>query len=692
MRTHLLLSALAGLAFLPKALPSQAPSWTTRTPLAAPPARSDFAMCYDSTRRLTVLFGGYYESGGNVTAFNDTWNWNGINWVPRTSPLAPSARWGHQMVYDSRRERAVLFGGFDPAAGVLRNDTWEWDGTVWSQRSPAASPPARAGHAMAYDSWRQRTVVFGGAPNISNPPSPLGDLWEWDGANWTQSLVTGPTARIRPSMSFDAYRGEMVLFGGDDGAAVLDETWIYNASGWHLRNPAIKPGPRYYAAMAYDELSGETVLCGGATHNNIVTRNDTWAWDGNSWASSSALVNPARWSASMTMDLNRGELVLFGGRNTVGGVGTFYGDTLVLSTSAQRLMSVVTPPRIGFVGQFAYSYPPSAVGQFCFHLVTAPWPGSLAVPIPGFTSIGLAQVDLFTIYLQQSVLLDASGINLLTLAIPFDPVLSGVSIDVQSVDIAFANNTLFWAHNDAAASLRDMPNPALSMVAIRPGTFQMGSNAGSPVEQPVHTVNITRPFWMGAYEVTQEQYQDVMGTNPSYFLGVRRPVDSVSWNDADSYCTALTSSEAALGRIPPGYEYRLPTEAEWEYCCRAGTTTDWNTGTSLTVAQANFGVQSGQTTDVGSYTANAWGLYDMHGNVWEVCLDAWDRLASYPSSEVADPYVTIGSSRIRRGGAYADVGNACRSAFREGINPSGTSGLGAPQYFGFRVVLAPIIP
>ncbi|MFN9331234.1 MAG: SUMF1/EgtB/PvdO family nonheme iron enzyme, partial [Planctomycetota bacterium] len=239
-------------------------------------------------------------------------------------------------------------------------------------------------------------------------------------------------------------------------------------------------------------------------------------------------------------------------------------------------------------------------------------------------------------------------------------------------------------------------NPALGMVAIAPGTFQMGSMAGNANEQPVRQVTISQPFWMGKYEVTQAQYQAVMGNNPSAFQGAnapnaaQRPVDLVTWNNAMAYCAALNGIEQAAGRVPAGYQYRLPTEAEWEYCCRAGTTTEWNTGTSLSTSEANFNgalanaaYPLGQTSVVGSYAPNAFGLHDMHGNAWEWCLDAF---APYAPGPVTDPYVSTGPLRSIRGGGWGNYWLDCRSAIRAGINPAFT-------YYsdGFRVVLAPIL-
>lgn len=250
-----------------------------------------------------------------------------------------------------------------------------------------------------------------------------------------------------------------------------------------------------------------------------------------------------------------------------------------------------------------------------------------------------------------------------------------------------------------------VPSPALNMVRVEAGVFQMGSPESSlgtapyynqVQAQPVHSVSITRPFWVGRHEVTQAAYQAVMGANPSLIVGPQRPVESVTWHGAMAYCAAITASEAAAGRVPLGYQYRLPTEAEWEYCYRAGTTTEYWFGQTISCGMANFSHNNftnsscsvGQTSDVGSFPANPWGLRDIAGNVHEWCLDAWDGSANYPSSSVLDPYVSSGPLRIFRGGSWSNDSSRCRAAMRLGVDP------GAASIFnivGFRVVLAPVL-
>ncbi|MBK9140509.1 MAG: SUMF1/EgtB/PvdO family nonheme iron enzyme [Verrucomicrobia bacterium] len=245
------------------------------------------------------------------------------------------------------------------------------------------------------------------------------------------------------------------------------------------------------------------------------------------------------------------------------------------------------------------------------------------------------------------------------------------------------------------------PRPIPGMVWIPPGTFTMGSPASERNryynEEPRTQVTLSRGFWLGKYEVTQREYLAVMGNNPSYFTGdLDRPVEQVSWNDAVAYCEKLTQQERAAGRLPEGYEYRLPTEAQWEYACRAGTTTRFSFGDALecddgcgpcAIADQYMwwcGNSGNQTHRVGQKLPNAWGLYDMHGNVWEWCADWYSD--SYPGGTVTDPEgPSSGSLRVRRGGSWKHFGQDCRSANRSWFHPSNSNRL-----LGFRAALVPV--
>lgn len=239
--------------------------------------------------------------------------------------------------------------------------------------------------------------------------------------------------------------------------------------------------------------------------------------------------------------------------------------------------------------------------------------------------------------------------------------------------------------------IEDLDNSVkLEMAAIPGGTFMMGlpddEEGRWDYERPQHQVTVPS-FFMGKYPVTQAQYQAIMGTNPSDFNGSNRPVERVIWNDAIAFCEKLSQ------RI--GKNYRLPSEAEWEYACRAGTTTPFHFGETITTDLANYdgnftygggikGIYRKETTEVGSFgVANNFGLYDMHGNVWEWCEDSWHssyKGAPTDGSAWLDTEENT-NSKLLRGGSWLHDPGLCRSAYRNYIN--------LDSYYddiGFRVV------
>ena len=226
-----------------------------------------------------------------------------------------------------------------------------------------------------------------------------------------------------------------------------------------------------------------------------------------------------------------------------------------------------------------------------------------------------------------------------------------------------------------------IPDLQLDLMPIAPGTFQMGSiTGGEDSERPVTKVTFLRRFWLGKTEVTQAQWLAVMGSNPSSFKGDNLPVEQVSWDDAMEFCWKLTERERAAGQLPEGYAYTLPTEAQWEYACRAGTTGDYAGNLD---EMGWYRQNSGQSTKpVGTKQANAWGLHDMHGNVWEWCLD---RYRSYPGGSVTDPNgASSGSGRVLRGGCWSGRADYCRSALRMNWDSGNRY-----DVTGFRLALAP---
>jgi formylglycine-generating enzyme required for sulfatase activity len=234
----------------------------------------------------------------------------------------------------------------------------------------------------------------------------------------------------------------------------------------------------------------------------------------------------------------------------------------------------------------------------------------------------------------------------------------------------------------------ELPRQVVNSVGMRfvlvpAGSFRMSSPPDEPMrfgdEGPVQVVRIERPFYLGVFPVTQREYEAVMRTNPAHFQRKNggspdHPVEQVSWDDATEFCRRLSAlaEEKKAGRV-----YRLPGEAEWESACRAGTSTPFAFGNSLSSTQANFdgtrpygsaleGPFRQATTKVGAFAANAWGLYDMHGNVWEWCSD----------------WYNVGTHRALRGGSWNNSGHLCRSARRQKYAPDFRG-----ENVGFRVLL-----
>lgn len=210
---------------------------------------------------------------------------------------------------------------------------------------------------------------------------------------------------------------------------------------------------------------------------------------------------------------------------------------------------------------------------------------------------------------------------------------------------------------------------------VPPGSFLMGGTEFDS-EKPIHRVTLTDGFFLGVYPVTQAQWKAVMGTEPSHFRGPNKPIESVSWDECQEFCGKLTGHLNGRGTV------RLPTEAEWEHACRAGTTTHYHFGDVPSADVANYngtytwngspkGKNRQTTTDVGSFPANPWGLHDLHGNVWEWCADEY---AEYTGDDQTDPSRDIkqsdNSERVLRGGSWNYFPQYCRAARRRRDAPA----------------------
>ena len=228
----------------------------------------------------------------------------------------------------------------------------------------------------------------------------------------------------------------------------------------------------------------------------------------------------------------------------------------------------------------------------------------------------------------------------------------------------------------------------IQMIWVKAGGFTMGSPVGEPSrssDESQHWVRLSQGFWLGESEGTQAQWKHVMGenNNPSKNKRADFPVESVSWANAAKFCLTLTKAEEAMGRLPVGMSYQLPTEAQWEYACRAGAVTTFSFGRKLNEFNANVSGES--TRRINVYKPNAWGFHDMHGNVSEWCVDWYVK---YPDEESNDPVGSVSSSkqgsRVFRGGSWRNSAVQSRSARRQRNGSSYSA-----SYLGFRLSLGP---
>jgi hypothetical protein len=276
-------------------------------------------LVYDGARQKLVMFGG--RNGGAL--IGDTWEWDGSSWTQIKTVHVPSARYDAAGAYDAVRHRVVVFGG--TTASGSSNETWEYDGVDWRQRLPGTSPTARAGAAMSFDANRGHVILFGGGGT--------NDTWDWSGTNWTQlAPATSPGARSGARMAFDSAHKYVVMFGGSSGDT---HTWTFDGTTWTDKGATAGPSTGADAnAMAYDANLGAVVDWGGVA-------NATYAWNGTSWATTATATPSARTGIVGTYDSIRKQLVVFGGT----AAGTDQADTwLRTGTAWAAAPALALPP------------------------------------------------------------------------------------------------------------------------------------------------------------------------------------------------------------------------------------------------------------------------------------------------------------------------------------------------------------
>jgi len=323
MRTLVALPALAivlmacgstSAAVVASPTPSSSPSATpTTTPLAYPGLfPRDTGIAYDSTRHDVVLFGGRGPAG----ALGDTWTFDGKVWTQQHPTASPSQRIGPMVVEDPSMHAVLLFGGLSTSGQALA-DTWAWTGQTWTQLAPAHSPPARYGGAITYDSVHHYALLFGGS---AGGGSTLSDTWSWDGLDWSEAHPTeSPTPRLYARMAVHEPSSKVVLFGGFER---LNDTWTWDGVTWTQEHPNNTPSAPSGEAtpmqqqMAYDAAAKVVVFVDPTPHSELTADDtmDTWTWDGTDWKQ---LQPPhtatKRDGFGLTYDSDRSVVILAGG-------------------------------------------------------------------------------------------------------------------------------------------------------------------------------------------------------------------------------------------------------------------------------------------------------------------------------------------------------------------------------------------
>ncbi len=429
--------------------------WQAASPPTSPPARLMPGMTYDPLTGRTILFGGQKVGIG---AWNDTWSYDGTTWTQLSPVGTPSARGGIRLVYDTLRNVIVMYGGLNPspAGGPSINQTWEFNGTAWTQIGTANSPGGRGQYGLAFDSTRGRTVLYGGQPN-SFFPIDVDGTWEYDGVNWTQVVTpTNPGPLENMAMCYSPSLGRVVMFGGINvqvgGTTTL---WGYDGVNWAtfaVAGPT--PSVRTFPMMCYDDDRGVCVLQGGMDPTNGTQLNDTWEWNGATWTQRVGNAPGLRRGFGFAFDQQRHAAVLFGGvtQNFTGLVDTWQYGAVVDAhfgvgcpgTNGVPVLSTATGAHVGSIFQTTMTNllvaAPIAVRVIGFGALPAPADLS-AFGMPGCTGY---------IHLDDIAIVGASGgISVHNVPVPNVPIYAGgefyytgLSFDTVNAFGGVVSNTL----------------------------------------------------------------------------------------------------------------------------------------------------------------------------------------------------------------------------------------------------------
>ncbi|HEX5052986.1 MAG TPA: kelch repeat-containing protein [Planctomycetota bacterium] len=427
--------------------PAQTGIWTNSQPSTSPPVRTMEGLAFERVSGLFLAYGGTPDPSG-YTPYADTWAFDGCSWFSLAPGTNPGTRFNVDLAPSPTPGRVVLFGGvvvvipgIPPAyTPVIDGTTWEFDAltTTWTNVSPAgASPSARQLATLAYDSFRGRTVLFGGTDGYGAVFH--GDTWEWDGTSWANVTPVGgpsPSARAWHAMTFDATRRRTVLFGGYDGFAQHDDTWEWDGTQWTRIPTPVSPSPRSSVAMAYDSWTQRVVLFAGS-QGWPTGWNDTWEYDGTTWYPVSILgtIPPPQYLHRMVGDPVRGGILLHG---AFGSGWSPLNDTWRYQRAALTATSLHPAP--GATVSYLLTLPQDPGLPYIAAISLSGTCPGLALPDgrivslnpDAFTSISLSGA--FPSTFQGFVgTLNAGGAALLALAIPPIPALSGLAVSTAAV-------------------------------------------------------------------------------------------------------------------------------------------------------------------------------------------------------------------------------------------------------------------
>ena len=250
-------------------------TWTPLSPAASPPARANASMAYDAATGQMLLFGGL-TSG--ATYLNDTWTWNGTTWTQLSPATSPPVRYNASMVYDPATSQLLLFGGIGTGT-TTGGDTWAWNGTTWTQLTPATSPSSRSRAMVTYDPATSQMLLFGGTTGTGSTTAYLNDTWTWDGTTWTQlSPASSPSGRGYGTFGFDATTQQLLLFGGIiSNTTSAGDSWNWTGTTWTQLSPTTSPSARYRTASTYDPTTSQFILYGGSPTGSTYL-GDTWTY------------------------------------------------------------------------------------------------------------------------------------------------------------------------------------------------------------------------------------------------------------------------------------------------------------------------------------------------------------------------------------------------------------------------------